>query len=76
VKVGDLVRLKKICETQADSRAGIVVDTLEKKVWRTDEMGKKIDWNAVSPEAHAVVMYDDCRLNIPVVDLEVIRESR
>ena len=76
MKVGDLVRLKKICETQADSRAGIVVDTLEKKVWRTDEMGKKIDWNTVSPEAHAVVMYDDCRLNIPVVDLEVIRESR
>ena len=55
MKVGDLVRLKKICETQADTRAGIAVDVLGRR---------------------AVVMYDDCRLNIPVVDLEVIRESR
>lgn len=74
MKVGDLVRLKKVCETQKDTRTGIVVDTLEKKVWRTDEMGPMIDWRKVDLELHAVVMYDDCQLNIPAVDLEVIDE--
>tara|TARA_B100000700_G_scaffold309681_1_gene389180 strand:+ start:4634 stop:4909 length:276 start_codon:yes stop_codon:yes gene_type:complete len=76
MKTGDLVRLKKIDEKQVATRTGIVVDTIQKKVWRTDELGPMIDWREVDPELHAVVMYDDCKLNIPVVELEVIDESR
>ena len=73
MKVGDLVRLKKIHETQQTTRSGVVIDIIKKKVWRTTEQGKAIDWNKVDPEDHATVLYDDCHLNIPVVDLEVIR---
>ena len=69
-----MVRLKKIAEKQVATRTGIVVDTIQKKVWRTDEMGPMIDWRKVDPELHAVVMYDDCKLNIPAVELEVIDE--
>ncbi len=75
MKVGDLVRLKKTCETQSSTRAGIVVDIVQKKVWRTDGLGNAIDWNKVGPEDHATVMYDDCQLNIPVVDLETVKKS-
>ena len=35
-----------------------------------------IDWRKVDPEPHAVVMYDDCQLNIPFVELEVINADR
>ena len=73
MKVGDLVRLKKIHETQQTTRSGVVIDIIKKKVWRTTEQGEAIDWNKVDPEDHATVLYDDCHLNIPVVDLEVIR---
>lgn len=73
MKVGDLVRLKKTCETQTTTRSGVVVDIIKKKVWRSDEMGVSIDWTLVEPEDHATVLYDDCNLNIPIVDLEVIR---
>ena len=77
MKVGDLVRLKQASiQTRPNTRTGIVVDTLQKKVWRTDEMGPHIDWRKVDPELHAVVMYDDCKLNIPAVELEVIVASR
>jgi hypothetical protein len=74
MKVGDLVRLKKTCETQATTRSGVVIDIIKKKVWRSGCMGKQVDWTQVDPEDHATVLYDDCNLNIPVVDLEVISE--
>ena len=73
MKVGDLVRLKKISETQSSTRSGVVIDIIKKKVWRTTAQGKAIDWNKVVPEDHATVLYDDCNINIPIVDLEVIR---
>ena len=76
MKVGELVRLKKTCEVLTDARTGIVVDTFQKKVWRTEELGPMIDWRKVDPEPHAVVMYDDCQLNIPVEELEVVHEDR
>ncbi len=76
MKVGDLVRLKKLNEKQRSTRTGIVVDTVQKKVWRTEELGPMIDWRKVDPELHAIVMYDDCQLKIPAEDLEVIDECR
>lgn len=74
MKIGDLVRLKKTCETQEATRPGIVIDIIKKKVWRTAKQGKTIDWNKILPEDHATVLYDDCNLNIPAVDLEVVSE--
>ena len=43
MKVGDLVKLSS--SHGASFRAGLIVDLIEKKCWRTKELGPKIDWN-------------------------------
>ena len=69
MKAGDLVRLKK-----GATRVGVMVDTKQKKCWRTHALGVKINWDIVEPEPHAVVMFGDDFLNIPTVDLEVVKK--
>ena len=74
MKVGDLVRHK-----DSPSRStGIVVDTVQKKIWRTHTQGVKVDWDTARAEPHAVVMFahNTETINIPVVELEIINESR
>lgn len=72
MKVGDLVKLKAV----KDSRAGLIVEFIEKKCWRTDVFGTKVDWGKIEPEPHAVVLFRSDRLSIPTVDLELINEGR
>ena len=69
MQVGDLVK------AQYSEAVGLVVDVIQKKVWRTDSHGKKIDWNKVDPEPHAVVLYshNEGTVDIPVVDLEAAK---
>jgi len=69
MKVGDLVELK-----EGASRVGLMVDVIHKKCWRTDTLGRKIDWSSIEAEPHAVVMYDDGLINIPIIDLRVCDE--
>tara|TARA_E500000331_G_scaffold296880_1_gene295890 strand:- start:130 stop:324 length:195 start_codon:yes stop_codon:yes gene_type:complete len=57
-------------------RAGLIVDLIEKKCWRTDVFGNKVDWNKIDPEPHAVVLVNGNKLTIPMIDLEVLDESR
>ena len=73
MKIGDLVKSKTV--TGKPRKAGLIVDLIEKKCWRTDVMGKKVDWNKVEPEPHAVVMFNGDKRTIPVTDLEPIREA-
>ena len=68
MKVGDLVKLKGV----GDSRAGLIVEFMEKKCWRTDALGPKVDWDKIQPESHAVVVFRSDRLEIPVLDLETV----
>jgi hypothetical protein len=68
MKVGDLVKIEKT------DHAGIVLDIIQKKCWRTSERGVGVDWNKVEPELHAVVLFDNRKVSIPVVDLEVVNE--
>jgi len=72
MKAGNLVKAK-----HSDA-IGLVVDMIQKKVWRTDELGPMVDWRKVDPEPHAVVLYshNDGTVNIPVIDLRVVDESR
>lgn len=72
MKVGDLVR------AQYSEATGLVVDVIHKKVWRTERRGKKIDWDKVEPEPHAVVLYshNDGTVDIPIIELEAVGESR
>ena len=75
MKIGDLVKLKSMHRRQAP-RAGLIVDLIEKKCWRTDVFGNKIDWGKIDPEPHAVVIVNGNRLTIPMTDLEAMDESR
>ena len=68
MKVGDLVKLKGV----GDSRAGLIVEFMEKKCWRTDALGPKVNWDKIEPESHAVVLFRSEPLEITVVDLEVL----
>ena len=72
MKIGDLVKLKAV----KDSRAGLIVEFVEKKCWRTDVFGTKVDWSKIEPEPHAVVLFRSDRLTIPMVDLDPIDEGR
>jgi hypothetical protein len=69
MKVGDLV---KTVRRYGSMQVGLITDIVEKKCWRTDELGKKVDWNKVEPEPHAVVLIGESYLTIPVADLELI----
>jgi hypothetical protein len=73
MQIGDLVKHKQ----SLTGEPGLVVDMVQKKVWRAGSMGKKVDWSIVDPEPHAVVLFhhNDCTIKIPIIELEVINES-
>jgi|TARA_B110000196_G_C20826173_1_gene511499 hypothetical protein len=73
MKVGDLVRVHAL---GGRARIGVMVDIIQKKVWRTQDLGPKIDWSKVDPEPHGVVQYPHGILNIILEDLEVADEDR
>ena len=69
MKIGDLV---KRIDSNGQIQAGLVTDIVQKKCWRTHILGKKVDWNRIEPEPHAVVLIGDRYATIPVADLELI----
>ena len=73
MKVGDLVK-----NLNSESKmSGVVVRLFEKKVWRTDRLGKQVDWNKIDPEPVAEVLLDGRVVaGIPLTDLEICNESR
>jgi hypothetical protein len=74
MKIGDLVKLPAGSRSHA-VHVGLIVDLIDKKCWRTDVFGNKIDWNKVEPEPHAVVLINGATRSIPIIDLEVMNES-
>jgi hypothetical protein len=72
MKIGDLVKYRGV----EDSRAGLVVEFVEKKCWRTHILGKAIDWEKIDPEPHAVVLIRGNERTIPLTDLVLIDEDR
>jgi hypothetical protein len=73
MKVGDLVKLSS--SVGASFRAGLIVDLIEKKCWRTDVFGNKIDWEKIDPEPHAVVLINGDKIAFPITDLVPIDEG-
>jgi hypothetical protein len=69
MKIGDLVK------TEYSEAVGIIVDMIQRKVWRTGTHGLKVDWSKVDPEPHAVILYshNDGTVDIPITDLEVVK---
>ncbi len=74
MKIGDLVKLPAMPRSH-QTQFGLIVDLVDKKCWRTDVFGNKIDWNKVEPEPHAVVLINGATRSIPIIDLEVMSES-
>ena len=72
VKVGDLVKLS-AAHGPCD-RVGLIVELIEKKCWRTEKLGVKVDWKKIDPEPHAVVLISGDKRAIPVTDLELLDE--
>ena len=74
MKVGDLVKLSSLGTGRASFRAGLIVEFVEKKCWRTEKLGIQVDWRKIDPEPHAVVLISGDTRTIPVTDLELIDE--
>lgn len=74
MKIGDLVKLSAV--NGASFRAGLIVELVEKKCWRTDVLGNKVDWGKIEPEPHAVILFQGHRRTIPLSDLEPLDEGR
>jgi len=72
LKIGDLVKLSS--SHGASFRAGLIVEFIEKKCWRTEKLGVKVDWKKIDPEPHAVVLISGDKRAIPVTDLELLDE--
>ena len=82
MKVGDMVRSILLRDSVTGTgevlrarRAGVVTDFEDRKCWRVAERGKKINWGAIDPEQHAVVLFDNGTMRIPVIDLEVVENE-
>tara|TARA_Y100001963_G_C6568486_1_gene347716 strand:- start:23 stop:244 length:222 start_codon:yes stop_codon:yes gene_type:complete len=73
MKVGDLVKSKAI--NGQPRKAGLIVDVVQKKCWRTQIRGQKVDWDRIEPEPHAVVLVGGTKLTIPFTDLESLDEE-
>ena len=74
MKIGDLVKLS--AAHGATSRAGLVIDLIEKKCWRSDQLGPRVDWSKIDPEPHAVILIRGDKLTIPLTDLTIVDEAR
>ena len=69
MQVGDLVSW--------NGKTCVITEVYESKLWRTNEMGKKVNWASIEPEPFARILIGsgDTR-GVPQTDLEVISESR
>ena len=72
MKVGDLVRFKRVVGRSRPTRAGLVVRVFEHKMWRTDARGPSVNWDKVPLEPFVEVLFGENTINLPVGDVEVI----
>ena len=70
MKDGDLV--KTFQNSRGGGRVGVVVRLFEKKIWRTDRLGKQVNWNKIDPEPVADVLMYGRVVTLPLADLEVV----
>tara|TARA_R110002074_G_scaffold272808_1_gene444421 strand:- start:322 stop:540 length:219 start_codon:yes stop_codon:yes gene_type:complete len=71
MKIGDLVK-----PTHDSPLLGVVVRVFMHKLWETDKLGKRVDWDRVEEEPFAEVLWNGkgMYIKIPQRALEVVRE--
>ena len=69
--VGDLVMMK-IHPKGGLKRTGVIIDIVQKKCWRSEKLGNKVNWGLIEPEPHAIVMFDHTTQTMPITNLKVI----
>ena len=69
MRVGDLVKRKVGTERR---QAGLITSFVDKKCWRTHIDGPKINWDKIEPEPHAIVLFGDNYVTIPLIDLQLV----
>ena len=65
MKAGDLVKW--------NNRICLVTETYESKCWRTDKMGKAINWKDIELEPFARILVDGTVHGIPQLDMSVLQ---
>ncbi len=72
MKVGDLVKWRTMVGRTRPITVGIVTRVFDHKCWRTDELGKKVNFSQIDPELFAEVFFSGSTRRIPACDLEVV----
>ena len=62
--VGDLVKW--------NDKTGVIIRIFEQKVWRTENLGKSVDFNKINPEPFAEIMVSGSAFKVPQVDLQLV----
>ena len=62
MKVGDLVTW--------NGKLVVITEAYESKCWRTDDMGKKVNWGAIPSEPFARILFNGDIRGVPQVDLK------
>ena len=65
MQVGDLVSW--------NGKTCVITEVYESKVWRTNEMGKKVNWGSIVPEPFARILVDGGLRGVPQADLEAVK---
>lgn len=63
-KVGDLVKW--------NNQTGFVIRVFERKIWRTENLGKSVDFEKIKPEPFAEIVVDGNAVGVPQSDLELV----
>ena len=64
LKVGDLVKW--------NNQTGFVIRVFERKVWRTNDLGKSVDFEKINPEPFAEIVVNGNTVGVPQSDLELV----
>ena len=67
MKVGDLVKW--------NGKLAVITEVYESKCWRTNKMGKKVNWGQVEAEPFARILSGSVLVGVPQCDLEAIENE-
>jgi len=67
VNVGDLVKW--------NGKLAVITEVYESKCWRTNKMGKKVNWGQIDAEPFARILSGSRLVGVPQSDLRIIEDG-